>query len=72
MPYQATAQTALLEALSPATVDVHQASRWLGVSVATIRRLIIQRRLRILPGIRHKRITKKSIEDFLAGKDPRD
>jgi excisionase family DNA binding protein len=38
----------------------------LDVSTKTVRRLIDAGRLKILPGIRHKRITASSLEQFMA------
>jgi excisionase family DNA binding protein len=49
------------------TVSVTQAAKILGVSEPTIYRLIDRRFLRILPGLRHKRITRRSIDAYCAG-----
>lgn len=52
---------------SSLTVSISEASALLGVSVATIRRLIHRRMLKVLPGLRHKRVVRKSLYDFASG-----
>lgn len=52
---------------SSLTVSISDASALLGVSVATVRRLIQRRLLKVLPGLRHKRIVLKSLYDFASG-----
>ena len=49
------------------TVSVSEAAGILGVSEPTIYRLIARRLLRILPGLRHKRITRRSLDAYCAG-----
>lgn len=52
---------------SSLTVSISEASALLGVSVATIRRLIQRRMLKVLPGLRHKRVVRKSLYEFASG-----
>ena len=49
------------------TVSVSEAAEILGLSEPTIYRLISRRLLRILPGLRHKRITRRSLDVYCAG-----
>jgi excisionase family DNA binding protein len=53
--------------LVPLTLSVSQAAAIIGVSEPTIYRLIARRLLKILPGLRHKRITRRSIDAYCAG-----
>lgn len=56
-----------MDSISPLTVSVGEAAKLLGVSEPTIYRLVSRRLLRILPGLRHKRITRKSLDAYCAG-----
>lgn len=49
------------------TVSVTEAAQMLGVSEPTIYRLVARRFLKILPGLRHKRITRRSLDAYCAG-----
>lgn len=49
------------------TVNIEEAATLLGVSVATVRRLVQRRLLKVLPGLRHKRIVRKSLNEFANG-----
>lgn len=51
----------------PLTVSIEEAAAMLGVSVATVRRLVQRRLLRILPGLRHKRVVCASLQEFARG-----
>lgn len=57
-----TAPVATVETL---TYSVSEAARVLGVSWATIYRLIARRILKPLPGLRHKRLPKRQIMAYL-------
>jgi len=50
----------------PLTVSIDEAAALLGLSAATIRRLVYRRKLKVLPFIRHQRVIRSSIHDFLS------
>ena len=56
--------------ITPLTVSVGQAAQILGVSEPTIYRLVARRLLRVLPGLRHKRITHHSIKTYCSENFP--
>jgi excisionase family DNA binding protein len=58
--------------LSPLTVSVTDAALLLGISEPTIYRLVARKLLRTLPGLRHKRITRRSLDAFCSGSVPVD
>lgn len=49
------------------TVTVNEAATLLGVSEPTVYRLVSRRMLKILPGLRHKRITRRSLDAYSSG-----
>lgn len=49
------------------TISVGEAATILGLSEPTIYRLIERRLLKNLPGLRHKRITRRSLNAYCAG-----
>jgi len=49
------------------TYSVGETAQVLGVSYVTVYRLIARRLLRPLPHMRHKRIPKRQVHDFIAG-----
>jgi len=51
----------------PLTYSVWEAAVVLGVSRATIYRLVYRRLLKPVPGLRHKRISKKQLHAFAQG-----
>ena len=51
------------------TYSVAEAGAVLGVSPATIYRLIFRRMLKPVPGLRHKRISKKQVHALAHGND---
>src|ERR1700693_6014585 len=53
--------------VEPLTYSVNEAAAVLGVSPATIYRLIYRRLLKPVPGLRHKRISKKQIYALAQG-----
>ena len=60
-------QDASVDEQKTVTLSVTEAATTLGVSEPTIYRLIERRLLKILPGIRHKRITRRSFDTYCAG-----
>ena len=58
---------ASIDAQKTVTLSVKEAATLLGVSEPTIYRLIARRLVKILPGIRHKRITRRSFDAYCAG-----
>ncbi len=52
------------------TYSVAEAAQALGVSPATIYRLVCRRILKPIPGLRHKRIAKKQIHALAQGGTP--
>ena len=60
-------QDSSIDAQKTVTLSVTEAATILGVSEPTIYRLIARRLLKILPGIRHKRITRRSFDTYCAG-----
>jgi len=57
--------------VEPITYSVAEAAEVLGVSSITIYRLIYRRMLRPVPGLRHKRISKKQVNALAQGNDGR-
>jgi excisionase family DNA binding protein len=58
-----------LNSTEPLTYSVAEAAAALGVSPATIYRLLYRRVLKPVPGIRHKRISRKQIHALAQGAD---
>lgn len=52
------------------TVSVRDATILLGVSGASVYRLVLRGHLHVLPGLRHRRITRRSIESYVRGEPP--
>ena len=57
------------DSTEPLTYSVAEAAAALGVSQATIYRLLYRRLLKPVPGIRHKRISRKQIHALAQGGD---
>ena len=55
--------------VEPITYSVPEAAEVLGVSSITIYRLIYRRMLKPVPGLRHKRISKKQVHALAQGND---
>jgi excisionase family DNA binding protein len=56
--------------LEPLTYSVAEAAFVLGVSLATIYRLIARRLLRPLPGLRHKRLPRRQVHAYINSGQP--
>ena len=55
--------------LGPLTSSVPRTAALLGVSNTSVYRLLVKRKLMALHGLRTKRITNRSIRDYLDGRD---
>ncbi len=56
--------------LEPLTYSVTETARVLGVSLPTVYRLIARRLLRPLPGLRHKRLSKRQVHAYINSGQP--
>jgi len=56
--------------LEPLTYSVAEAAFVLGVSLATVYRLIARRLLRPLPGMRHKRLPRRQVHAYINSGQP--
>jgi excisionase family DNA binding protein len=56
--------------LEPLTYSVGEAAFVLGVSLATVYRLIARRLLRPLPGLRHKRLPRRQVHAYINSGQP--
>lgn len=56
--------------LEPLTYSVTETARVLGVSLPTVYRLIARRLLKPLPGLRHKRLSKRQVHAYVNSGQP--
>ena len=56
--------------LEPLTYSVTETARVLGVSLPTVYRLIARRLLKPLPGLRHKRVSKRQVHAYINNGQP--
>ncbi len=56
--------------LEPLTYSVTETARVLGVSLPTVYRLIARRLLKPLPGLRHKRVSKRQVHAYINSGQP--
>jgi excisionase family DNA binding protein len=59
-----------LQPLETLTYSVTETARVLGVSLPTVYRLIARRLLRPLPGLRHKRVSKRQVHAYINSGQP--
>lgn len=56
--------------LEPMTYSVTETARVLGVSLPTVYRLVARRLLKPLPGLRHKRISRRQVHAYINSGQP--